>query len=66
MLGDKPEKSPSGAKARVDIARFTYGLKPVPSIGFICAGLSPLRESIDGMISIKHTVDDSLCSIVSF
>jgi hypothetical protein len=30
MQGEKPEKHPSGAKARVDFAGFMYGLKPVP------------------------------------
>jgi hypothetical protein len=29
-LGEKPENLPSGAKARLDSAWFTYGLKPVP------------------------------------
>jgi hypothetical protein len=30
MPGEKPEKHPSGAKARIDIAGLMYGLKPVP------------------------------------
>jgi hypothetical protein len=30
MQGEKPEKHPSGAKARIDFAGFMYGLKPVP------------------------------------
>jgi len=32
FLSEKPEKRPSGAKARIDFAGLMYGLKPVPFI----------------------------------
>jgi hypothetical protein len=44
-VSEKPEKQPSGAKARVDITWFMYGLKPVPFNGQVaeCEGKCGMR-----------------------
>jgi hypothetical protein len=61
MQSKKPEKHPSGAKARVDFAGFMYGLKPVPftemSFSAACKARIDFADSTYGLKRVPFKTD---------